>query len=64
MGRESKRMVLVAIWVTKRQYKFIKWMIEEGFFINTSEAVRYALNRLIEDVLREKELFDKFVRVG
>jgi len=49
-------MVKVSVWLPKHMVRSIEELVYRGVFINKSEAIRYALTKMLlmyDDVLRE-----------
>lgn len=62
--KEKGKMRLVSLWLTTYQYEMLREFVEKGYFVNLSEAVRFAINEMIREVAKLERHYRDMVRVG
>jgi len=54
---EKGNMKLVSIWIPKPMLRALLELVELGVFPSKSEAIRFAILRLLLEIRRERDLF-------
>lgn len=62
--RNGEKMILITVHLTRQQIEMLDKLVEKKYFPNRSEAIRYAIRRLIEDYLCRDRLFTEGLTIA
>jgi len=57
--RNGEKMILITVHLTRQQIEMLDKLVKKRYFPNRSEAIRYAVRRLIEDYLYRDRVFNE-----